>query len=91
MSSLSHPPIEAAPDEHRWPDRFLVVEVWASLAITAMWIAVAVAAVWGPDFVSSSAPGAGSTTIPSGVVVAIFACIGSWAVAKHGFGHRERT
>ena len=91
MSTLSHPPIEATPDQRRWADQLLVAEMWASLAITAMWIAVAVTAVWGPNFLSSSTPGGSSTTIPSGVVVAMFACIGTWAVAKHGFGHRDRS
>jgi hypothetical protein len=63
--------------------------MWASLAITAMWVVVAVSAVWGPDFVSTSGSGASTTTIPSGIAVAVFASIGTWAVAKHGFGHRE--
>jgi hypothetical protein len=65
--------------------------MWASLAITAMWLAVAVTAVWGPDLVSNSGPGGSSTTVPSGIAVALFACIGSWAVAKHGFARREKN
>jgi hypothetical protein len=64
--------------------------MWASLAIVAMWIAVAVTAVWGLDFVSNSGPGGSSTTIPSGIAVAVFASIGTWAVAKHGFAGRRR-
>src|SRR5262249_54290939 len=39
---------------------------------------------WGPDLVSSSGPGESTTTIPSGVAVALFATIGTWAVAKYG-------
>ena len=62
--------------------------MWASLAIVAMWIVVAVAAVWGPDFVSTSGSGASTTTIPSGIAVAVFASIGTWFVAKYGFGRR---
>ena len=65
----------------------LVPEMWASLAIFAMWSAVAISAVWGPDFVSTSGSGATTTTIPSGIAVALFASIGTWLVAKHGFGH----
>ncbi len=87
MSTISHPPAEVIPEQH-WSVRLLVVEMWASLAIVAMWLAVAVSAVWGPDFVSSSSGGNG-TTIPSAVAVAIFASIGTWAVAKYGFGHRR--
>jgi hypothetical protein len=62
--------------------------MWASLAIAAMWIAVAVSAVWGPDFVASSSP-TNSTTIPSGIAVAMFAAIGTWAIARYGFGPRR--
>jgi hypothetical protein len=60
-------------------------EVWGSLVITAMWIAVSVSAVWGPDFVSTNGSGAQTTTIPSGVFVAFFACIASASVAKRAF------
>jgi len=85
MSTISHPPTGAV-HEPGWSAMFLVREVWASLAIFAMWIAVAVSAVWGPDFVSSNGSGTNSTTIPSGIAVAVFACIGTWAVAKYAFG-----
>ena len=55
-----------------------------------MWMAVAIASVWGPDFVSSNGSGTNSTTIPSGVAVAMFATIGTWFVAKYGLGHRAK-
>jgi hypothetical protein len=87
MTSLSHPPAGAVP-ERGWTS-LLVRELWASLAITAMWIAVSVSAVWGPDLVTSSSGGSDSATIPSGIVVALFATIGTWAVAKYGFGNRR--
>ncbi len=89
MSSISHPPTGVVPERRPWSAQLLVAEMWASLAITVMWIAVAVSAVWGPDFVSST-PGGSSTTIPSGIGVALFACIGSWAVARRGFARRDR-
>ncbi len=89
MSSISHPPTPAVPERRQWFVQLLVVEMWASLAITMMWIAVAVSAVWGPDFVSST-PGGSSTTIPSGIGVALFACIGSWVVARYGFTRDKR-
>jgi len=90
MSSVSHPPVGATPERGHWSVQLLVTEMWATLAIVAMWIAVAVSAVWGHDFVSNSAPGGSSTTISSGIAVALFASIGTWAVAKYGFGRRER-
>jgi hypothetical protein len=84
MSSISHPPAGAA-REPGWVSLLRIKEVWASLAITAMWIAVSVTAVWGPDFVGASNDG-NSSTIPSGIFVALFASIGTWAVAKYAFG-----
>ena len=85
MSTISHPPTRVV-EERGWSSLVLVREMWASLAILAMWIAVAVSAVWGPDFVSTSGAGSSTTTIPSGIAVALFASIGTWAVAKHAFG-----
>jgi hypothetical protein len=84
MSSISHPPA-ASIQEGTWAALFRIKEMWASLAITAMWVAVSVSAIWGPDLVSTSGAGTSSTTIPSGVAVALFASIGSWAVAKYAF------
>jgi len=87
MSTISHPPTRAA-EQAGWSSLLHVTEVWASLAIAVMWIAVSVSAVWGPDLVSYSSD-TSSTTIPSGIAVAIFATIGTWAIAKYGFGHRK--
>ena len=80
MSSIPHPPAGAAQ-----ASLFRLKEVWASLAITVMWIAVSVSAVWGPDLVGSSNDG-NHTTIPSGIFVALFASVGTWAVAKYALG-----
>ena len=85
MSTLSPESQRLSPETRLW-SQLLVPELWASVAIFAMWAAVAITAVWGPDFVSTSGPGGTSTTIPSGIAVAVFASIGTWAVAKHGFG-----
>ena len=84
MSSIPQPPTGVARERPQWSLRLLVAETWASIAITVMWIAVSITAVWGPDLVSHDVSGS-STTIPSGVIVAAFATLGSWAVAKHGF------
>jgi hypothetical protein len=45
--------------------------------------------VGGPDVVSNEGAGTNSTTIPSGILVAVFATIGTWAVAKYGLGRRD--
>ena len=89
MSTIS-PPAQSTP-EHRWFEVLHVREMWASLAITAMWIAVACSAAWGPDFVSTTGSGTNSTTIPSGIAVALFASIGTWAVAKYGLGPQREN
>ena len=85
MTSVPNETAAAHPDRRRKLTELLPREVWASLAITVMWIAVAVSAVWGPDFVGSSNDG-NHTTIPSGIFVALFASIGTWAVAKYALG-----
>ena len=75
MSSISH-------------DRPLawwsVVEVWSALAITAMWAAVAITAVSGPDIHSND-----GSQVPAAVAVALFATIGTWAVAHYGLRRRD--
>jgi hypothetical protein len=66
----------------------LVPEMWASLAIVSMWLAVLFDALFGPDLVASSA--ANMTTIPSAVIVALFAYLGTRVVARYGFDHQRR-
>ena len=90
MSSLLHTPAESTPEHSRF-ELIHVREMWASLAITAMWIAVACSAAWGPDFVSTTGGGTNSTTSPSGIAVALFASIGTWAVAKYGLGPQRKN
>jgi hypothetical protein len=88
MTSVPHEPVQ---DTERWSVRLLVPEMWASLAIVVMWLAVLFAAIYGPDLVSANgvADIGERTTVPSVVFVAPFAFLGTWVVAKYGFG-RER-
>ena len=89
MTTIPHPPTGMVP-ERGWIVLLHAREMWASLAIFAMLIAVAVASVWGPDAVFQSNDGSGST-IPTVVFVALFASIGTWAVAKYALGRaREK-
>jgi hypothetical protein len=83
MTTISHEPSRVARERRHWPE-YLVAEVWASLAISVIWLAVLFTAVFGPDIVTTSA-GGDQSVVPSGVVVAFFAFLASWAVARYGF------
>ena len=87
MSVIPHEPSEVGEANKKWS--WQLPEMWASLAIVAMWLAVLFDAVWGPDFVSSTSGGS-TTTIPSSIVVAVFAYLGTRVVARYGFGHDRR-
>ena len=84
MSTMSHEPSRVANEQTRWSSLRLIPEMWASLAITAMWVAVFITAIWGPDASFSSVDGSHST-IPTAVFVTVFAFLGTWIVARHGF------
>ena len=64
-----------------------VRQAWPSLAIAVIWLVVLLVALFGPDFVASSA--GSSTTIPSVIIVALFAWLGTRVVAKYGFADRD--
>jgi hypothetical protein len=88
MATISHEPSGLVQRKQHWTLQLLVPELWASLAIIVMWLAVLFDAIFGPDIVTSSA-GGDSSTIPSAVIVALFAFLGTWVVARYGF-RRER-
>jgi hypothetical protein len=83
MSIASSQASSAAPERPRWYSRLLVREMWASLAIVSMWLAVLFDALFGPDLLFSNA-GTSTTSIPSAVVVAFFAYLGTKVVARYG-------
>ena len=85
MSTVSHGPSGAARETPGWSLQLLVPEVCASLAITMMWLAVLLVALFGPDIVSNDVAG-NHTTVPSAVVIAPLAFLGTWVVAKYGLG-----
>jgi len=85
MTTIPHEEPTAAPR----PSWLEARDMWASLAITSIWFAVFASAVFGPDIHSIDAGGS-STTIPSAVVIALFALFATMSVAKHGFdGKRD--
>lgn len=92
MTTVPHEPARVAQETQRWSSRVLVPEMWASLAIVAMWLAVLFAAIYGPDLVSANgvADIGARTTVPSAVLMAPFAFLGTWVVARHGFRHEPK-
>lgn len=89
MSTISHEPSRAAQENQRRSLRFLVSEMWASLAIIVIWLSVLFDAVFGPDIVNTTA-GGDSSTVPSAVAVALFAFLATWVIARYGFRHERK-
>ena len=88
MTAISHEPSRVVDERPRSAPQFLVREMWTSLAISVIWLSVLCAAIFGPDIVSNNGVGdiGERTTVPSAVVVAVFAFLATWVVAKYGFG-----
>jgi hypothetical protein len=59
--------------------------VWPSLAIGMIWLVVGLDALFGPDIVTSNAAGTNTSSTPSAVVLALFAFLTSWVVARYAF------
>jgi hypothetical protein len=77
----------ATPERRAVRTRLLVREMWAAIAVSVIWLAVLVDALFGPDIVTSNA--SGYARIPSAVILALFAFLATWVIARHGFGRRE--
>lgn len=69
-------------------DRLFVPAFWGTLAIVVMWLAVLFDGVFGNDMFFHSVDGS-TTTIPSAVLVALFAVIGTASVAKRVFPRKN--
>ena len=83
MTSISHESSGGQPAARRLSSQILVRDMWASLAIAVMWLAVLFDALFGPDLVVNNA--SGMTTIPSAIIVALFAYLATRVVARYGF------
>ena len=86
MTAVMHEPSTDMPDRRSAWSRLLVPKFWAALTIVMMWLAVLFVGVFGGDMVFSNPPR--MTTIPSVVIVALFAAIATGSVAKRVFGRK---
>ena len=89
MTATMHEPSTAGPAREGIADRLLVPAFWGAVSIIAMWLAVLFDGIYGSDMVFNGNAGAGPTIIPSAVAVALFAFIGTVAVAKRAFTRRD--
>ena len=89
MSTIPTKMPVASTERRGWVGRVLVREMWVSLAIVAIWLTVLFDALYGPDLVISSGAGTSTTTIPSAVIVALFAYLATRVVARYGFGRQR--
>ena len=79
--------VSDTPSKGRRSARFAVPEMWPALAIGVIWLVVLVAALFAPDLVSNSPTS--FTRIPSAIILAFFAWLATWVIARHGFGRRR--
>ena len=90
MAGVSQEPLRYGSERPQWAEFLRIPEMWASIAIVAMWLAVLFDAVYGPSIVSSNGAGTNTTTVPSSIVLALFALLGTISVARHGFRHDKQ-
>ena len=82
MATASPP---ATTERRARKDRFVVSEMWASMAIGLIWLVVLVDALFGPDLIINNA--SGFTKLPSAIFLALFAWLATRVVARYGFWH----
>jgi hypothetical protein len=84
MTTIPHEPSHLVRETPSWSAQLLVPQMWATLAIVVIWLSVLFAAVYAGDLVSTSYLG-DNTTLPSAVLIAPFAFLATWVVARHGY------
>ena len=89
MATTLHEPSIAGPARESIADRLLVPAFWGAVSIIAMWLAVLFDGIYGSNMIFNGNTGGGPTIIPSAVAVALFAFIGTVAVAKRAFARRD--
>ncbi len=85
---MTHGPATGEPGRQDVAARLLVPGFWGALSIVAMWLAVLFVGVFGSNMTFTSTAG-DVTTIPSAIVLALFAVIGTSSIAKRVFGRRD--
>ena len=89
MTTTMHELSTAGPARDSVAARLLVPAFWGAVSIIAMWLAVLFDGIYGNDMIFNGNTGGGPTIIPSAVAVALFAFIGTIAVAKRAFARRD--
>lgn len=83
--TVLHESLSPATAENRVPNAWWrLSEIWGTLAIIVMWLAVLFDVVYGGDMRFTDSAN-GSSTVPSGVAVAICAAFATASVAKRAF------
>jgi hypothetical protein len=85
MTSAAHEPARPLTTPTSSGRRALDAGVWPSLAIGMIWLVVGLDALFGPDIVTSNGAGTNTSSTPSAVVLALFAFLTSWVVARYAF------
>jgi hypothetical protein len=88
MTTMTHDRLTANSAPKGAASWMVAREFWGSVTIVAMWLAVLFDGVFGGDMIFTNST-AQVTTIPSAVLVALFAAIATAAVAKRCFGRKE--
>jgi hypothetical protein len=84
MTVTTHEPSTTVTEPKDFASRLLMREFWGAASIVAMWLAVLFDGVFGANMTFTNSPSQ-VTTIPSVLVVAIFAVAGTVTVAKRTF------
>jgi len=84
MTVLQGPPATATGENQVSVSWWRLSEIWGTLAIVVMWLAVLFDVVYGGDMHFNDSAN-GSSTVPSGVVVAICAAFATASVAKRAY------
>jgi hypothetical protein len=84
MTVMTHEPSTDKPAREGIAARLLVPGFWGAISIVAMWLTVLFVGIFGGNLTSVSAAGS-VTNVPSSIILALFAVIGTASIAKRVF------